>query len=370
VVLDIDTYFVNVGKLAALANHHNVEIHELIENPGLHASIVDPSVKFRETILSSKEETDLIGYLVSGFFTGRSSRSRLASFAMAFDVQHEAARLRLKAQCHPYSETQPLFLNVPSLFDQIRRRENGNKDYELVDLAAIKSVSGSEIYSAGNGFAKLCPFLSPSIVDWAQKEWPSAKTYVRLDADAYFKTMPLQLLTEATLVPANPRWLRDFSLRKGMKDFAAYQLHNRPLSEGHLEYWDYHVRHLRRLEIHVQRRKDDYLSMLIEELPRPDDPNGLMVGRCIHLDTQDPVGTPLSKVIMLHLDLAINVYADEDRSRRFAQSLQHGKVQDATFRTHLFRIEKTPFVSLFFLGELFLQSKMLLSEWLTDLKIS
>ncbi len=87
--------------------------------------------------------------------------------------------------------------------------------------------------------------------------------------------------------------------------------------------------------------------MIIEELPRPDDPSGLMIARCIHLDTRDPAFTPLGQVEMQHLDLAINVYEGEDRERRFAQSLQNGKVQDASFRTHLFRIERTPFVSLF-----------------------
>jgi len=286
---------------------------------------------------------------------------------MTFEVQHEATRLRLQAQCELYSETQPLFRNVPSLFGKIRRKETGSLDYELIDVTAVRSVSGSEVYQAGNGYTKLCPLLSPGIVNWVQNEWPSAPTYVRLDADAYFCKKPLQLLTEATLVPANPRWLPDFSLRKGMKDFAAYELQDRPISEGHGEYWDYHVRNLRRLEIHVQRRENKYLSMLIEELPRADDPNELMVGRCIHLDTCDPAFTPLGEVTMQHLDMAINVYAGDDRQRRFGQSLQHGKVQDATFRTHLLRIEGTPFVSLFAFCEMFLESKILLSEWLNEL---
>lgn len=365
--MDIDTYFENVGKLAALANQDHLAIHELLENPGPQTSIVDPSLKFRETLLCGEEENDLSSFLVTGVFGGRSRRARLASFAMAFDVQHEVARLQLRAQCQPYGATQPLFRKVPSLLQHIRRKKSGNQDCELVNLAAIRSVLGSEIYTVGRGFTKLCPFLNPGIVNWAQKEWPSANTYVRLDADAYFETKPLQFLSEATLVPANPRWLQDFSLRKGMKEFAAYELQSQPFFEGYGEYWDYNVRHLRRLEVQVQRRKDDYLSMLIEELPRPDDPNGLMVGRCIHLDTRDPFGTPLHEVTMQHLDLAINVYAGEDRSKRFGQSLQHGKVQDATFRTHLFRIEATPYVSLFSFCEMFLQSTVLLNEWLADL---
>lgn len=102
-----------------------------------------------------------------------------------------------------------------------------------------------------------------------------------------------------------------------MKDFAAYQLLDRPTSDGPAEYWDYHAKHLRRLEVRVERREDNYLTMMIEQLPRPDDPSGLMIARCIHLDTFDPALTPLG-VQMQHLDLAINVYVGEDRKERFA----------------------------------------------------
>lgn len=365
--MDIDIYFTNVRKLATLANQQNIAVHDLIESPGEHAWLVNSSVRIRETLLSDKEENDLSSYLEIGIFAGQPRRQRLARFAMTFDVKHESDRLKLHRHCEPYNQTQPLFQNEPSLFQSIRRRENGNHDFELIDVAAVRAVSGSEVYLAGNGFTKLNPFLSPGIVNWAQKEWPGAPTYIRLDADTYSSIKPPQLLTEATLVPANPRWLRDFSLSKGMKDFAAYELQDRSPSEGLGEYWDYHVRHLRRLEVHVQRRKDNYLSMLIEELPRPDDQNELMVGRCIHLDTRDPALTPFAEVTVQHLDLAINVYAGNDRRKRFEQSLQHGKVQDATYRTHLLRIEGIPFVSLFAFCEMFLDSKILLGEWLSEL---
>ena len=353
--------------MAKVATEAGVAAHELIDKPGQHASIVSPSITFRTSILSPHEENSLSGYLAIGFFAGRARRERLAAFAMSFEVAHEAARLEVMRQCRRYSHTQPLFQNVPSLVGRIRRKDSGRQDYELIDVAAVGSVSGSEIYRAGSGFTKLCSFLSSGIVNWAQKEWPSAPIFVRLDADVFSTVQPQQLLTEATLVPANPRWLKGFSLRTGMKDFACYELQDRPVSDGQAEYWDYHVRHLRRLEIHIVRREDDYLSMMIEELPRFDDPNGLMIGRCIHLDTRDPVHTPLGEVQMQHLDLAINVYAGDDRQKRFRQSLQNGKVQDASFRTHLFRIEGIPFLSLFAFCEMFLESKILLSEWLNEL---
>lgn len=56
------------------------------------------------------------------------------------------------------------------------------------------------------------------------------KTSVFLRFDA--TTQRLQLLAKATLLPANSRWLKDFSLCKGMKDFASYELLDLPLSQG------------------------------------------------------------------------------------------------------------------------------------------
>ena len=168
-------------------------------------------------------------------------------------------------------------------------------------------------------------------------------------------------------MPANPKWIPNFSLEIGNKDFAAYSLTDRPYAEAPTEFWDYHVRRLRKLEVHVKRRQHTYLSMMIEELPAPDDANGFMVARCIHLDTSSPVGTPLDQVKIDHLDLALNVYCGDDRNKRFETTLQRGKAQDATFRTHIFRIENIPFVTLFSFCEMFIQSRTLLGEWLNEL---
>ena len=88
------------------------------------------------------------------------------------------------------------------------------------------------------------------------------------------------MLLEAAVVPADPNWLSQFSLRKGMRDQGWYDLLDCEPLESQRQCWDYRVRGVRRLEFSVERKKDDYLSMMIEELPRPDDRNRLMVGRC------------------------------------------------------------------------------------------
>jgi hypothetical protein len=129
--------------------------------------------------------------------------------------------------------------------------------------------------------------------------------------------------------------------------------------------WDYRFRHVRRLECRVERREQDYLTVMVEELPRADDP--LMVGRCVHFDTRDPAGTDLAAVVLSHLDLAINVYEGARRQERWDARLADGKVPDASFRTHLFRVEGVPFLRAFDCCRLFFRSAALLDEWLDDL---
>ena len=175
---------------------------------------------------------------------------------------------------------------------------------------------------------------------------------------------------EAALVPANPRWMSTLALFPNAKTFASYALQDCSPKEDRTQYIEYHVHNIRRLEVIAQRREVDYLSMMIEELPRVDDPNGLMVGRCIHLDTCAIAGTPMADAQLKHLDLAINVYRGCDRRMRMAESLQNGKVCDATYRTHLLRVEDVPFPALFGFAEMFLKSRSLLAEWITDLGLA
>ena len=106
--------------------------------------------------------------------------------------------------------------------------------------------------------------------------------------------------------------------------------------------------------------------MMIEELTDIDQ-NGLMYGRCIHLDSDAPVGTDFDNVILNHLDLAINIYEGNDAKQRLNDNLAGGNVTtDASFRTHLLRIEKIPFKALFDFVTIFFKSEILTNEWIDD----
>ncbi|MFW0966307.1 hypothetical protein ACEV9L_24895 [Vibrio parahaemolyticus] len=107
--------------------------------------------------------------------------------------------------------------------------------------------------------------------------------------------------------------------------------------------------------------------MMLEELSEKNSDVGITIGRCIHLDTDDAIGTPFGESIVNHLDLAINVYEGDAGKNRYSGNLAQGsKVENATFRTHLLRIENVPLQSLLLFVMVFFQSKTLVSDWFED----
>lgn len=368
--MDIETYLRAVADLSAECVERDIAPQDLIEKAGRSEELVADCVLFRSGLIYPAEEAELNGYLQMGFFREGDRAKRLGSFAFCFDLQHRVDLLDLTRQCATYAREQPLFRGDPDLFERIRKRRNGVPDLELIDSTGLKHEAASPVFKLRRGFGRLIPLLNPGVVGWAESEFAGAPKYVRLDPFWFHETQPPQLLTEATLVPANPRWLGDLSLHRGMKEFAAYLLQDVSSKSDPLGYLDYRMRRIRRLEVYAKRWNDGHLSMMLEELPSPDAENEIMIGRCVHLDTDDPAGTPLRLVHTAHLDLAINVYCGDDRKLRFSQTLQQGKVQDATFRTHLFRIEGAPLHSMFAFCEMFFRSRVLLREWVDELALN
>ena len=78
------------------------------------------------------------------------------------------------------------------------------------------------------------------------------------------------------------------------------------------------------------------------------------------------MGTDAACAPLNHLDLAINMYFDGAASRRRVQTLSGGRVEDASVRTHLLRIDGAPFSSCVEFARQFFQSNVLLSEWIGD----
>jgi hypothetical protein len=364
-MIDLEAYLAAVDGFAAQMDRQHQGFELFVAGLKGTSALAEDCVTFRAGVMTSEDTAEAGPLLETGFFPDPDVGRRLAWWAFCFEIVRREENLALERVCQPYAPDQPLFVGAPALLARIRRRETtGAPDFELIDDAAVTCVSRSEVYVAGPCFTKLAPSLPARIPVWARETFPKAPRFLRLDPSQFHQTQPMMLLQEAAMVPANPNWMATLALFPETSTFAHYELLDAPFRENPTQFRDYHLRHIRRLEVRAQRREADYLSMLIEELPRADDKNGLMVGRCIHLDTRAVAGTPIAEVRLQHLDLAINVYTGADRARRLDNSLQHGKTQDATYRTHLYRIEDVPFPALFGFAELFLKSRSLLGEWL------
>lgn len=109
------------------------------------------------------------------------------------------------------------------------------------------------------------------------------------------------------------------------------------------------------------------MSASIEELTRPT--GAVTIGYYLHLTSDAAVGDEWDMATAAHIDGAINVYCAGDREaaqRRWSSPASGGKSIDATFRTHLFRIDKQPLRYVLPIAERFFRSEMLVEEWLTD----
>lgn len=372
-MISIDDYSLAVRRYAveAAAGHGDqleLYIDGLVGDPD-----AEDCVSLRAMVATQEEMTLRQGYLEAGYFQQAAAGRRLAWWLFYFDIAHEFANLSLERSCELYSRDHPLFQGAPSLFAKIRctipagGKGQGVSDLELIDEKCIRSIEESELFALNPGYGRLVGSLHHTIPAMARQLYPDAPRFVRLDPHFWSADQPLMRLEEVAITPADPTWMEQLSLPPRTDRFAAYLLEDCDPKADMARYCDYHLREIRKLEVIATRRRENYLSMMIEELPREDAPNGLMVGRCIHLDTDAPSGTPKSEARLAHLDLAINVYHGSDRAARMANTLQHGKAQDATYRTHLYRIEDVPFPALFVFAALFLKSKTLFGEWLDDL---
>ena len=169
------------------------------------------------------------------------------------------------------------------------------------------------------------------------------------------------------LLPANPKWWQKLTLHKGAKDGGQYALEPPANPNDDLEaFWDYTVRHVRRLEVHAVRRSEDYLAMMVEELVDTRSEDGLVTGRCIHWDTAATPGTDVADATTDHLDLAINIYSGDTANRRMAENLANGKVVDATMRSHLLRVNRIPVSATLAFAQAFCVSRRLIADWFND----
>ncbi len=360
----LEVYFKGLDELVVECRNSNTAAHAKIEvllqeNP----TLVWRMVTARKGFMTDSDKERASPFLPIGFFRDLEVEDRLVLYAITFEAEERIHTDQMKRRLEPYSKEQPLFQALPDLWAQVRM--SGERDAELINVAKLEFVDGTEFARFQGQYVELDRGLNPGLLRWMRRQFRTSPLYVRLNPHRAFDELPRSLLQEAIIRPIDPNWWTTLKVYPGNKDGLAHELLPPESPKEDLEsWWEYHAKGIRRLEMSVGRRNSGNLSVMIEELTRPVGNYEQVLGLCVHMDTDSAVGTAALDARLNHLDLALNWYPGADGVTRLNQRLDHGMVQTAT-RSHLLRIEVIPFTALFEITSAFFTSRVLVREWLS-----
>lgn len=360
--MDLDCYYDKINRLSKKSGLDGDEFYRYFDELLIKKSMeAKELIEFAGEYYLSHDKKKYAGLLDSGYFQSFDGEVRILAFLICMEANWLRKIERFKCLCEKYCENQLLFTETNLL--------EASRDNELVDINEIKFLDGFDYVEVCElGYAKINDFLDHNIISRSIRSFPNARMYVRLNHHEFYKEKPLQRLDEEVVRPPNPQWVSNLKIHKNNAEGASYFIDKPDLGAGvnAIKSVDYYRRGIRKLQVCVKRNSGNNLSMLIEELSEEYlDDLGLLVGRCIHLDTDAEYGESRSNAILNHLDLAVNFYDGIDCVDRQNRDISHEEMVKASFRTHLFRIEGIPFNSLVIYVRLFL-SEYLACEWLRD----
>ena len=332
-------------------------------------SVASDLFEFRKYFLAKHDFEKVEGYLEIGFYRNKSKDDRVTFFCLEFELEAVIRRKRLIGICIKYDDKQTLFDVEPGLTSHIRIKGSKRKklENELIDYKAFVQMHNSEIIKFDLKYAKMSAFLNPRIPEWAFNNFKDLPLFVRLNPDIISEARIPQLLTEELQInPYNLDW-KSFSFNENLIKPFEYWFENVVLSKGTAQdYWDFKIRGINSLEISTSQ-KGNYRSFMIEELNDKYSEEQILIGKCIHFDCSSFDSGNLDNQVLNHLDLAINIYEQETRNERLNETLKDGKIVDASYRTHLLRIDNVSIKSLPVFCLLFFCSMTLTEKYINDI---
>jgi hypothetical protein len=356
---DYDTYQVVLDQIrdgcisGSIAPQDLLREHILQSEPATLAAI---DVQDSTSPDAERKRVDI--EVAQGYFPGLAPAKCIGAWLLAIEVQKRIEVQILRTRFAAYQAGQALFGKDPGLLGQARENE-------LLPRTAIKQIFSDGTAALHKGYGRLDPLLAPSIIEALEQAFPGLDLYLRLDPERLQPQRPASLLEEDVQVPARYQWWRNLGLYRGQSTGGRYILNAAVGPKDDVAtYKDYHTRGFRALETVTQRRDADHLTMMLEELQTLGE--GLMIGRCIHLDTRALHGTAPADAEVLHVDLAINVFTGAKVGERLAAPMHTHEKVAACFRTHLLRAERVPFDVLTMLSQMFFASEVLKADLFAD----
>jgi hypothetical protein len=316
------------------------------------------AIRYCGATATDAEQRQGEAYLMVSLFSRLSRQEQIGAWLLCLAVQKQVDLRDLQSRFAPYQSEQALFQRFPKLLARAR-------DAELIHREECDAIFVDGTVALQSGYARLDPLLPSAIIVELEHAYPTLQLHVRLDPGYAQAQRPAKTLTEAVMSPASYGWWRNLGLYRGQQTGGLYCIDPAlPLPDEAEAYIEFHRKGFRKLETIAQRRKPDHLTMMLEELQFYD--AGLLIGRCIHLDTSAPYDTAPDRAMVEHVDLAINVYTGEQLDLRMSSRMHDADKVDASFRTHLLRAERVPFGVLTLLSKVFFQSETLKGDLFKD----
>lgn len=317
------------------------------------------AIKYRKEKLTENDWNRVSAFTTLGYFKEFDLREKAACYCIVMEAEYNRELERLIRDCSPYDGNEPIF-NNPEIKD---RREK-----DLIKGLVGERTYGSNIFKLGDKWGYYDHRIPLQIYDWLEDCFKNNAKRIRINPEGLYPYRPPQMMIECLIMPSKWQWWKNLEVYKGTHTGSSYVLlGNDPQQHG--DYYDYNALNVRCLQEVVTRRNSGNLSMMLEELleyKHPTDNNQeYVIGRMIHLDTDAQVGAPFANAVLNHIDLAYNLYIDDEATARLGQELCAGEpVQNATRRTHILRIEDIPFSSIFKIAQSFFKSRTLTDEWI------
>lgn len=346
-----------VRRLAAYRGDIAPYLEYIINN---HKYDAIPAIEERSHCLTSEEEERAGAYESLGFFKELEGSMRMAAYNIVFDAEYERELRRQVKSCTPYHGDEPIFGDR-----QIKEQCDG----DLINRPIGERLPNSNIFRKGSKWGYYDRRIPLEFYDWLEQCFANKPSRIRVEPGGLYDHKPKSLVLECMVVPPKWKWWKNLTIYTGTFSGSEFILLGNDV-HNLADYQDYHYHHVRKLQVVVKRRDADYLSMMVEELSEFNHPTDsrkkYVLGRMIHLDSSAKYGIPFEEAKLTHIDLAYNLYIDADADIRINQSLAMGKkVQDASYRTHVLRVEDVPFNTLFKFAIAFFKSKYLTEEWIS-----
>ncbi len=338
-------------------------------------------IVFRQKFLTNSERNSLLFSNLSRMIDDGEEET-MVIIAIAKDIHSISNKMFSRKKFEQYHLQQNVFKEYPELFEELRLKSNNNKDFELVKLNAINydpipNNPEHGYFKYKNHYLFIDSYLDSRIPRFLIDNYGKDEIYIRIDPYSMSKTVPLLPKKAEFSRPPNPKWARILRIFPGKPEGSKLYLPTadeiEELYKDHPEirkkkYWESEMKKIRKLEIIASMKnesKTKHFSMSLEELSEESIADGKLIGRMIHLDALDAYEMPFEKIKLNHLDLAINVYTDGAIKERMNTSLDSGGViTDASYRTHLIRIDNIMFSDLLKIARLFFKSETMVEEWI------